>query len=101
MIRRRRPAAAARYKPTSPSVIGRPCVKRAHQARYVLAHNRSMAVTVSGLVDIRGACSLIGDPPLWSRHVVLTLVLQAYSLAALLSQLTCPIPTCAEILPIT
>jgi hypothetical protein len=60
-----------------------------------------MAVTVTGLMDILGAWSLIGDPPLLRRHVVLTLVLQAYSLAALLSQLTCPIPTCGEILPIT
>ena len=42
-----------------------------------------------------------GDPPLWSGPVVLTLVLRAYSWAALLSQLTCPIPTCGEVLPIT
>ena len=69
-----------------------------HQmARYVLADNRSMAVTVSGLMDNRGAWSLIGDPPLWSRHVALRLVLRAYSLAALLSQLTCPIPNSSTV----
>jgi hypothetical protein len=69
-------------------------------ARYVLADNRSMAVTVSGLMDILGAWSLIGDP-LMELPRCADAGPPGLQLAALLSQLTCPIPTCAEVLPIT
>ena len=41
------------------------------------------------------------DSSLPCLEPVLALTCGAYSFAALLSQLTCPIPTCGEILPIT